>query len=939
MPYKYKPSLYLTLALTIMFSVLVVLALHTRTSYNEIKSKTLAQMENKSTETINLLIKNISSDLETYSINNYNKTLLNQMRVSNYIAIVVKDYNMGEIIGDKAYISGVIRKNNKIIDFDHNNIEHNKVIKKAYMHKNKDIISSGGKVIGNINVYISDKELQKKLDELILASILDFFLVSSILIITLFIAIYMFIVKPISVISHTINQQDEYGIPTGSLSQNGPKEISRLSQTINFMLDSIKKSRLKISEQNKQLRYEKDRFELAVDGTEDGLWDWDIQNNTIVFSDRFYNMLGYEKSDISNEIDQWNKLVHPEDRANAAVEVESYLDQRGSQKYENTYRMIKKDGSYIWVTSRGKALFDEDGKAVRFVGFITDITKQVQHNKELEYTAKHDLLTGLPNRFLFSEYIQDLMEKTTKNNTHMALLYIDLDGFKEINDRFGHELGDKTLIQVSKRIKNTLRKEDFVARIGGDEFVVAIANIDPKSDIAPIFNNFLETLEQNVINPKDKTESILMTASIGSTFYPQSEEIGPEALLRQADQAMYDAKKLGKNQYHIFNLDIDASSKEHLRIIQDFELSLKNNDFLLYYQPKVDMRTNKIIGFETLLRWQHPQKGLMFPDQFLPVVNPQKELMLLLGEWVISNAFKQYSKWREDGYDFMLSINISAHEFKEAKTFSLLRSLLKKYPNISAKDVEFEILETHAFDDITQANKMISTFKELGFQIALDDFGTGYSTLSYLKDLSINTLKIDKSFVMDMLHDRASLSILEATIALAEAFRCNVIAEGVESEEHGNVLIQLGCYQAQGYVLSKPMSPEQVKGWIGAYKGPVSWEENSKKFFHEHSSLYALVEHKEWIKSIENYVDDPKLNPFNKEISSDRCNFYKWLSGDAKKHFSNQTLQDLNALHNKIHKLAYEIINTDQTNDKKLLEEIEKIHKEMVEILKSQNSL
>jgi len=939
MPYKYKPSLYLTLALTIILTVLVVLSLHTRTNYNELKSNTIVQMKSESTETIKLLLKNISNDLESYAINEYNKVLANQMKVSNYLAIVVKDYNMGEIVGGQVYISGKIRINDKIIDFDQNNIEHIKKIKKAYIHKSEDIISSNSKLIGNISIYLSDKELQEKLDELILNSIIDFFLVASILIITLFINIYIFIVKPISNISKTLLKQDKHGIPTDVLPHHGPKEISRLSQTINFMLDSIKKSRLKISEQNKQLINERDRFELAVDGTQDGLWDWDMQNNTVSFSDRFYTMLGYEKNDIVHTTEGWYEIIHQQDRAKADKEVQLYLESKGVKKYENTFRVLKKNEDYIWVTSRGKALFAEDGTPIRFVGFMTDITEQVKYNEQLDYIAKHDMLTGLPNRYLFTEYIQKLLEKTKQNDNHMALLYIDLDGFKDINDHFGHELGDKILIQISKKIKDTLRTEDFVARLGGDEFIVALANIDPKSDVGPIFNSFLETLQQNVVNPKDKTESIQMTASIGATFYPQSEEIGPEALLRQADQAMYDAKKLGKNQYHIFNLDLDSSTREQLKVIQDFELSLKNNDFVLYYQPKVDMRNNKVIGFETLLRWQHPEKGMMFPDQFLPIINPQKELMLGLGEWVVTNAFKQYSKWREQGYEFMLSINISAHEFKETKTFTLLKSLLEKYPNISPKDVEFEILETHAFDDIAQANKMISTFKEMGFQIALDDFGTGYSTLSYLKDLSINTLKIDKSFVMDMLHDRASLSILEATIALADAFRCAVIAEGVESEEHGNVLIQLGCYQAQGYVLSRPMPCDEVENWIKSYMGYESWEKNSKKLFHENSSLYALVEHKEWIKALEDYVKDPEFYPFTKKISSKDCNFSKWLNSDAKKHFSKKAIEQIDTLHDEIHKLAKQIISTDESKDQELLDKIINIHEDMTDILKSQNSM
>jgi diguanylate cyclase (GGDEF)-like protein/PAS domain S-box-containing protein len=705
------------------------------------------------------------------------------------------------------------------------------------------------------------------------------------------------------------------------------------------MLDSIKKSRLKIDKQKKEITNERDRFELAVDGTQDGLWDWDIQNDIISFSDRFYEMLGYNKRDILHTTTGWNELVHPEDLKKSNKVIREYFNSLGKQNYENTFRMLKKDGDYIWVTSRGKALFNDKDTPIRFVGFITDITTQVQHNEELDYTAKHDMLTDLPNRFLFTEHIQTLLDRTKENNTHLALLYIDLDGFKEINDSYGHDMGDSLLIQVAQKIKNILRKEDFIARLGGDEFIVAISNLENTNNVVPMLNKFLDTLRQKVENPKDKNDFMQMTASIGTTFYPQNKEIGPEALLRQADQAMYDAKNLGKNQYHIFNIEGDLSTKEHLHIIQDFEQSLKNNDFVLYYQPKVDMRTNKIYGFETLLRWQHPTKGMLFPDQFLPYVNPQKELMLGLGEWVISNAFEQFSKWKEIGYDFELSINISAHEFKDTKTFTFLKSLLKKYPNISPKNVEFEILETHAFDDISQANKMINTFQQMGFNIALDDFGTGYSTLTYLKDLSINTLKIDKSFVMDMLHDRASLSILEATIALAEAFRCDVIAEGVESVEHGNTLIQLGCYKAQGYVLSKPMPSYEVEAWLSSFKGHNIWEENSKKLFHDHSSLYAIVEHKEWVKNLQNHIKDPELYPFIPELDDHKCNFHDWLYNKAKKHFSKKVIDKIDNLHTKIHTEARKALSAHEKKKQEHINEITNIHKDILKTIESQNSM
>ncbi len=584
-------------------------------------------------------------------------------------------------------------------------------------------------------------------------------------------------------------------------------------------------------------------------------------------------------------------------------------------------------------------MFNEDGTPLRFVGFITDTTKQVQHNEELEYTAKHDILTDLPNRFLFSESIQTLLNNANKNNTHLALLYIDLDGFKEINDKFGHRIGDSLLIKVAQKLKKILSKEDLVARLGGDEFVVALSNLDKKNNIIPFLNNLLKTLSDKVTNPKNDKESITITASIGATFYPQKKEIGPEALLRQANLAVYDAKNLGKNQYHIFNIDVDSSVKEHFHILQDFEQSLKNNHFELYYQPKANMPTNKIIGCETLLRWNHPEKGLLYPDQFLPQVNTEKQLMLSLGEWVVSSAFEQLSKWIDAGYDFALSINISAHEFKETKTFTLLESLLEKYPQVTSNKIEFEILETHAFDDIEQANKMIKTFQNLGFNIALDDFGTGYSTLSYLKDFSVNTLKIDKSFVMDMLHDRASLSILEATLGLADAFGCEVIAEGVESIEHGNTLIQLGCNQAQGYVLSKPMPSANVIEWLESFQGHKVWEETSKRFFHDNSALYATVEHREWIKNLQNYLADSDKNILMPELDGHKCTFSKWLEKDAKKHFSKSDIGEISTLHRQVHDLAKKAIKAKDDKSINHMDEILKLHEKIVNLLDSHSTM
>jgi diguanylate cyclase (GGDEF)-like protein len=455
------------------------------------------------------------------------------------------------------------------------------------------------------------------------------------------------------------------------------------------------------------------------------------------------------------------------------------------------------------------------------IGTHSDITEQVRHQEAVEHSATHDSLTGLPNRFLFSELIQKALHRGRRNHRLLALLYIDLDGFKEVNDHFGHDAGDALLITVAQRMQRRLRREDVIARLGGDEFVITVSDLAEDGDVIPLLERLLGDIKQKIITSHGQEMQI--SASIGVTFYPQAEQLGPEALLRQADHAMYAAKAAGKNQYRFFDVDASSSLRNHQRRMVELQRAIESDELELHYQPKVDMAGTRVVGFEALLRWRHPEKGLLSPDSFLPDMSTERELMLALGRWVMETAFRRLSELRHVGYDVSMAINVSSHELRSPDTCRLLDSLLERYPDIPGDRVELELLEVSALEDIEGARKVIRTWQERGIRVALDDFGTGYSTLGYLKSLPVDTLKIDKSFVIDMLHDSGSLSILKAAIGLARAFRCDVVAEGVESVEHGALLLQLGCNLGQGYAIARPMPASQMQPWLEAYEGDPRW--------------------------------------------------------------------------------------------------------------------
>ncbi len=475
-------------------------------------------------------------------------------------------------------------------------------------------------------------------------------------------------------------------------------------------------------------------------------------------------------------------------------------------------------GDIVAIMLTISAVKGQKGETQNFVALFTDITQTKQHLRQLERNAHFDALTGMPNRVLLGQQLQHAMAQCRRRKLSLAVAYLDLDGFKSINDRHGHATGDELLIAVANRMQSVLRDGDVLARIGGDEFVAVLSELAQPRDC----EQALERLLQAASAPVMLGDLLLeVSTSIGVTIYPQ-DGADADRLIRHADQAMYLAKQAGKNRFHLFDIAHEAAAKQQREGLAEMRNALALGQFKLCYQPKVNMRTNAVVGVEALIRWQHPERGELPPAAFLPLVEDQA-LSVDLGEWVIAQALRQIALWRAEGLDLQVSVNVCAMQLQQANFVSRLSALLLPTAGEQACGLQLEVLETSALEDMAQMSKLMHACQTLGVHFALDDFGTGYSSLTYLRRLPIELLKIDQTFVRDMLIDPDDLAIVTGVIGLAKAFGRQVIAEGVETAAHGARLLALGCELAQGYGIARPMPAAAVPAWVAAWSEKPGW--------------------------------------------------------------------------------------------------------------------
>lgn len=518
------------------------------------------------------------------------------------------------------------------------------------------------------------------------------------------------------------------------------------------------------------------------------------------------------------------------------------------EQVQTEFSISSRDGKFITFLDVKTPIYDEDESqdVVGLLGIATDITSLKAHEEKLEHMAHYDHLTKLPNRLMLADRLHQAMLQAQRHQQVLAVVYLDLDGFKQINDTYGHTAGDHLLVTIATRMKVAIREGDTLSRLGGDEFVAILLDLNHVDDSIPLLNRLLLAASRPIQLGRHRLQ---VSASLGVSFYPQAENLEAEQLIRQADQAMYQAKQAGKNRYSLFDTEQARTIRNYHESVEHIKEAMLDEQFVLYYQPKVNMRTGKVIGVEALIRWQHPEKGLLAPIHFLPTIEEHK-LSEELGHWVIETALQQIYIWQQQGIHLPTSVNISARHLR-MPSFSLrLRQLLQKYPAISPKMLELEVLETSTLGDLAQISQTLEECRALGVELSLDDFGTGYSSLTYLKRLPANIIKVDQSFIRDILEDPEDLAILDGVLGLAKAFGRNVIAEGVETIAHGDTLLRMGCELAQGYGIARPMSAEHIPDWILNWQPAAHWKQIQKLTREQLPLLYAGIELNTWINEL-----------------------------------------------------------------------------------------
>ncbi len=580
------------------------------------------------------------------------------------------------------------------------------------------------------------------------------------------------------------------------------KKQNRYSEGSRFIVLSRDITGRKESE--KKLKESEGRFKALHEASSGGII---IHENGLILESnlRLSKMSGYSYNELIGK--DGLLLISKDSRDFVIAQIKSASE----IPYESVALM--KDGKEfpIRIVSREVMYKNRRSRVTEF----NDITQEIKTQEQLRAMAHYDALTNLPNRTLFADRLDQAMIQSKRRGKSLAVVYVDIDGFKNINDTYGHHIGDKLLIEISAKMKSALRQEDTLARFGGDEFVAVMVNLNGTGNYMVALQRVLDAAASPI---RVDGMELQVSVSIGATIYP-NDKADADILIRHADQAMYRAKLNGKNRYHLFNIDEDNSIKKEAEGIDEIAQALENREFVLHYQPKVNMKTGELVGVEALIRWQHPQKGLVAPLEFLPLTE-NHTIACEIGYWVINTALQQIQKWQKEGLHISVSVNVGAKQL-QCDFVNKLTALLSLHPHVNPKLLQIEILESSLFKDMPLVIDTIEACTKLGVSFAIDDFGTGYSSLTYLKNLPTNLIKIDRSFVYDMNENSDDFSIIKAIIELSKAFNLNVIAEGVETQKHKELLLSLGCELAQGYGISKPMEADKMPKWA------ERWSSNS----------------------------------------------------------------------------------------------------------------
>jgi diguanylate cyclase (GGDEF)-like protein/PAS domain S-box-containing protein len=560
------------------------------------------------------------------------------------------------------------------------------------------------------------------------------------------------------------------------------------------------------------LRESEERYALAVQGAHDGLWDWNLKTGRIYFSPRWKSMLGYREAEIGDNPQDWFDRVHPDDLMMLKAEISAHRA-GGTPHFKSEHRMLHQDGSYRWVLSRGIAVRRDGGEAYRMAGSQSDITARKQAEKRLLHDAFHDALTGLPNRALFLDRLGLVIAHARRRGGHpYAVLFLDLDRFKNVNDSLGHNVGDELLVAVARRLESLLRPGDTVARLGGDEFAILLDDVTDGTQATRV----AQRINRELAKPFSlRGHEAFVTTSLGIALGAKADYERPEDVLRDADTAMYRAKAAGKDRHALFDRNMHDRAVALLQLENDLRRAIEREEFEVRYQPIVSLASGEIDAFEALLRWHHPTRGLLKPEAFISLAE-DTGLIVPIGWWVLREACRQLAAWQSlhpDGRTVAVSVNLSGKQFMQADLVKRVRRLLRE-SQVPPGSLHLEMTESTVMDQGDAALAKLSQLRALGIKLYIDDFGTGYSSLSYLHRLPVDALKIDRSFISYAGDGNGRSEIVHTIVTLARTLGMGVAAEGLETAEQVSLLRELACEHGQGYFFSRPVDRAEAGGLI-----------------------------------------------------------------------------------------------------------------------------
>jgi len=548
-----------------------------------------------------------------------------------------------------------------------------------------------------------------------------------------------------------------------------------------------------------------------------GWWEWNLEDNSLVCSQEFYSILGLDRDSFGGTYESLLRCIPFGDREELKLRIDASV--RGGSPFSIDHRITRSDGVERIVYQQAEVSRDEAGRTVRLVGTIQDVTERKQAEDQIRFLAYFDSLTGLPNRRQFAERLAAAVQSAQRHSRLSALLFLDLDRFKRINDTLGHSAGDHLLQEVSSRLLTCLRKTDsvarpvgekpvesVVARLGGDEFIVLLSEVQRVQDAAKVARRIVEVLSEPFVL---QGQEVVVTTSIGITLFPFDGDTA-DTLLKNADTAMYHAKDQGRNNYQFYNESMNATAFERLVLEANLRRALERQEFVLHYQPQVTLVDGKIFGAEALIRWRHPEMGLVPPVKFIPLAE-ETGLIVPIGEWALRTACEQARAWQNEGLPpVRIAVNVSSPQFADPGFVATVDEILRT-TGLPPKNLDLEVTESILMGDAEASSACLRQLKQLGVWLSVDDFGTGYSSLSYLRRFSLDTLKVDRSFLLNVPDDPDHVAITSAIIALAHSLHLGVIAEGVESAEQVRFLRPQGCYSAQGFLFSRPVPAEEFR--------------------------------------------------------------------------------------------------------------------------------